>query len=75
MEQINNATDLIGIKDNNITIQKVLDCGSHREIYSKLDYTLCPHCQGTMIKKHVYHPFVMLRIPFSRFLDKPIKKE
>lgn len=46
MEQINNTTELIGIKDNNITIQKALDGGSHREIYAKLDYTppLCPHC-------------------------------
>ncbi|EFW89193.1 IS1167, transposase, partial [Streptococcus equinus ATCC 9812] len=52
MEQINNTTELIGIKDNNITIQKALDGGSHREIYAKLDYTppLCPHFQGTMIK-------------------------
>ena len=25
MEQINNTTELIGIKDNNITIQKALD--------------------------------------------------
>lgn len=36
MEQINNTTELIGIKDNNITIQKALDGGSHREIYAKL---------------------------------------
>ena len=48
MEQINNTTELIGIKDNNITIQKALDGGSHREIYAKLDYTppLCPHYPG-----------------------------
>ena len=58
MEQINNTTELIGIKDNNITIQKALDGGSHREIYDKLDYTppLCPHCQGAMIKYDFQKP-------------------
>ncbi|WP_115264956.1 ISL3 family transposase [Streptococcus equinus] len=69
MEQINNTTELIGIKDNNITIQKALDGGSHREIYAKLDYTppLCPHCQGTMIKYDFQKPS-KIPIPDTAFM-------
>ena len=69
MEQINNTTDLIGIKDNNITIQKALDCDSYREIYAKLDYTppLCPHCQGTMIK-YDFQKTSKIPIPDTAFM-------
>lgn len=69
MEQINNTTELIGIKDNNITIQKALDGGSHCEIYAELDYTppLCPHCQGTMIKYDFQKPSKIL-IPDTAFM-------
>lgn len=68
-EQINNTTDLIGIKDNNITIQKALDCGSHREIYAKLDYSapLCPHCRGIMIK-YDFQKTSKIPIPDTAFM-------
>ena len=52
MEQFNFITNLLGIKDPNITILDVLDAGTHKEIISKLDYPApkCPHCQGQMAK-------------------------
>ncbi|WP_162091605.1 transposase family protein, partial [Streptococcus sanguinis] len=45
-------TNLLGIKDPNITILDVLDAGTHKEIIAKLDYPApkCPHCQGQMAK-------------------------
>ena len=52
MEQFNFITNLLGIKDPNITILDVLDAGTHKEIIAKLDYPApkCPHCQGQMAK-------------------------
>ena len=38
MEQLNFLTNLLGIKDQNITILDVLDAGTHKEIIAKLDY-------------------------------------
>lgn len=69
MEQINNTTHLIGIKDNNITIQKALDCDSYREIYAKLDYKppLCPHCRGTMMKYDFQKPS-KIPVPDTAFM-------
>ena len=52
MEQLNFITNLLEIKDPNITILDVLDAGTHKEIIAKLDYPApkCPHCQGQMAK-------------------------
>ena len=52
MELLKNTTDLIGLKDKNITILFVLQHLTHIEIKAKLDYPapICPHCQGDMIK-------------------------
>ncbi|WP_231082606.1 ISL3 family transposase [Streptococcus sanguinis] len=52
MEQFNFITNLLGIKDPNITTLDVLDAGTHKEIIAKLDYPApkCPHCQGQMAK-------------------------
>ncbi|KXT83904.1 Mobile element protein [Streptococcus sp. DD11] len=52
MEQFNFITNLLGIKDQNITILDILDAGTHKEIIAKLDYPApkCPHCQGQMAK-------------------------
>ena len=52
MEQFNFITNLLGIKDPNITILDVLDAGTHKEIMAKLDYPApkCPLCQGEMAK-------------------------
>ena len=50
MEQLNFITNLLGIKDPNITILDYVDAGTHKEIIAKLDYPApkCPHCQGKM---------------------------
>ena len=52
MEQLNFITNLLGIKDSNITILDVLDAGTHKEIIAKLDYPApkCSRCQGQMAK-------------------------
>ncbi|WP_268869250.1 ISL3 family transposase [Streptococcus sanguinis] len=52
MEQFNFITNLLEIKDPNITILDVLDAGTHKEIIAKLDYPApkCPYCQGQMAK-------------------------
>ena len=51
MEQLNFITNLLGIKDPNITILDYVDAGTHKEIIAKLDYPApkCPHCQGQMV--------------------------
>ena len=38
MEKLNFITNLLGIKDPNITILDVPDAGTHKEIIAKLDY-------------------------------------
>ncbi|WFM79996.1 ISL3 family transposase [Streptococcus pluranimalium] len=52
MELFKNTTDLIGLKDNNITISFVLKHQTHIEIRAKLDYQApaCLFCRGNMIK-------------------------
>ena len=52
MEQLNFITNLLGIKDPNITILDVLDAGTHKEVIAKLDYPApkCSYCQGQMAK-------------------------
>ena len=52
MEQLNFITNLLGMKDTNITILDVLDAGTHKEIIAKLDYPApkCLDCQGQMAK-------------------------
>ncbi len=52
MELFKNTTDLIGLKNNNITISFVLEHQTHIEIRAKLDYLAptCPVGSGNMIK-------------------------
>ncbi len=52
MEQFDFITNILGIKEPNITISDYFDCGSHKEIIAKLDYQApkCPHCQANMAK-------------------------
>lgn len=52
MEQFDFITNILGIKDPNITISDYLDCGSHKEIIAKLDYQApkCPYCHAHMAK-------------------------
>ncbi len=52
MEQLNFITNLLDIKDPNITILNILDARTHKEIIAKLDYPApkCPHCLGQMTK-------------------------
>ena len=52
MEQLNFITNLLGIKDPNISISDYIDAGSHKEVIAKLDYPApkCQHCQGQMAK-------------------------
>ena len=52
MEQLNFITNLLGIKDKNITILDYLDAGTHKEVIAKLDYPApkCHHCLGQMTK-------------------------
>ena len=38
MEPLNFITNLLGIKDQNITILDVLDASTYKEIIAKLDY-------------------------------------
>ncbi len=58
MELFKNTTDLIGLKDNNITISFVLKHQTHIEIRAKLDYLAptCPFCCGNMIKYDFQKP-------------------
>ena len=52
MEQLNFITNLLGIKDPNITILDYVDAGTHKEIIAKLDYPApkCYSCHGQMAK-------------------------
>ncbi|MFC3927019.1 ISL3 family transposase, partial [Streptococcus caprae] len=52
MEQFNFITNLLGIKDPNISISDYIDAGTHKEVIAKLDYpaTKCQHCQEQMTK-------------------------
>lgn len=63
MEQLYHTTQLIGIKDKNITLNKVLKHKTHIEMIATLDYTPgnCNHCQGKQIKYDFQKPS---KIPF-----------
>ena len=87
MEQLNFITNLLGIKDPNITILAVLDAGTHKEIIAKLDYPApkYPHCQGQMAKydfqKESKIPYLecagyktMIRVRKRRFRCKVCRK-
>ncbi|MGQ7338249.1 ISL3 family transposase [Streptococcus suis] len=52
MEQLNLITNLLRIKDKNITISNEYDLGTHLELHGHLDYTApkCPSCKGQMAK-------------------------
>ncbi|WP_162012947.1 ISL3 family transposase [Streptococcus sp. S784/96/1] len=51
-------TNLLGIKDPNITILEVVDTGSRKEVIAKLAYLApkCQHCQGQMAKYDFQKP-------------------
>ena len=63
MEQLYHTTRLIGIKDKNITLNKVLKHKTHIEMIATLDYAPgnCNHCQGKQIKYDFQKPS---KIPF-----------
>ncbi|WP_093651115.1 ISL3 family transposase [Streptococcus varani] len=52
MEQFDFITNLLGIKDPNITISDYVDAGTHKEVIAKLDYPApkCHNCHGQMAK-------------------------
>lgn len=52
MEQFDFITNLLGIKDPNITILDYVDAGTHKEVIAKLDYPApkCHNCHGQMAK-------------------------
>lgn len=52
MRQLYNTTELIGIKNRNMTLTKVFQYETHIEIAATLDYTtpMCSHCHGKQIK-------------------------
>lgn len=63
MEQLYHTTQLLGIKDKNITLNKVLKHKTHIEMIATLDYAPgnCNHCQGKQIKYDFQKPS---KIPF-----------
>ena len=52
MEQLNFITNLLGIKDPNITVLDYQDCGTHKEISANLDYPAptCHSCRSQTVK-------------------------
>ncbi len=52
MKQFDFITNLLGIKDPNITILDYVDAGTHKEVFAKLDYPAlkCHSCHGQMAK-------------------------
>ncbi|WP_449455270.1 ISL3 family transposase [Streptococcus suis] len=52
MEQFDFITNLLGMKDSNITILDYVDATTHKEILAKLDYLApkCHNCHGQMTK-------------------------
>ncbi len=52
MEQFYFITNLLGIKDPNITILDYVDAETHKEVFAKLDYPAlkCHSCHGQMAK-------------------------
>lgn len=59
MERINHTTQLIGIKDKNITLDKAIQHNTHIEAIATLDYHLpkCKHCRGKQIKYGFQKPY------------------
>ena len=70
MEQLYHTTQLIGIKDKNITLNKVLKHKTHIEMIATLDYAPgnCNHCQGKQIKYDFQKPS---KIPFLEVVGSP----
>ena len=70
MEQLYHTTQLIGIKDKNITLNKVLKHKTHIEMIATLDYAPgnCNHCQGKQIK---YDFQKQSKIPFLEVAGSP----
>ncbi|MFV8191063.1 hypothetical protein ACMZ65_08200 [Streptococcus pluranimalium] len=52
MEQFDFITNLLGMKNPNITILDDVDSATHKEILAKLDYSApkCHYCHGQMAK-------------------------
>ncbi|MDO4659831.1 MAG: hypothetical protein Q4A91_05690, partial [Streptococcus sp.] len=52
MEHIHHTTQLIGMKDKNITLNKALKHETHIELIATLDYQppKCKNCMGIQIK-------------------------
>lgn len=71
MEQLYHTTQLIGIKDKNITLNKVLKHKTHIEMIATLDYAPgnCNHCQGKQIKYDFQKPS---KIPFLEVAASPV---
>lgn len=63
MRQLYHTTELIGMKDKNISLTKVFQHETHIEVQATLDYTppMCSHCQGKQIKYDFQKPS---KIPF-----------
>lgn len=63
MRQIYNTTELVGIKDKNITLTKVFQYETHLEIAATLDYKhpKYSHCHGKQIKYDFQKPS---KLPF-----------
>ena len=63
MRQLYHTTELIGIKDKNITLTNVFQHETPIEVQATLDYTppKCCHCQGKQIKYDFQKPS---KIPF-----------
>ena len=70
MRPLKHTTELIGIKDSNITLLFVFETATHIEIQAKLDYPapVCPHCKGKMIKYDFQKPS---KIPLLEQAGKP----
>lgn len=51
-QQIHHTTQLIGIKDQNITLNKTIQYDTHIEVSATLDCNppKCKHCKGKQIK-------------------------
>lgn len=64
MRQLYHTTELIGIKDKHITLNKVFQRETPIEVFATLDYPppKCKHCKGVQIKydsqKHSKIPFI-----------------
>ena len=69
MRQLYHTTELIGIKDKNITLTKVFQHETHIEVQATLDYTppKCCHCQGKQIKYNFQKPSKIPLIEISDF--------